>query len=290
MSFDLPAQELQKVTRARGMTAEVWLGMPHLDSNGLSLNWLLRECCHRHWLSISDWLETVPSGLTDMCGDRMMASVVAVTVRGRLERFQEDDLATIEMLTAPRRETGWLSTWLIRSKSGGVCQIELVTSYAKRTGPSNRDLRAAELPHELLPYFDGKKSQRAQVLKSQGRSERAAAPAAGAPLLAMLVREHAHYNAVGLMYFANFVEPFEEVERLAIPGCFGEYALVSRDIHYSGNVDAGDHLDIDCTPLVTSIGPVAEILLTSVARRRSDDRIVAICVSTRQVKPRGASS
>lgn len=257
------------------------LGMPHLGHAGLSLNWLLRACCHRHWWSIAARLGRPPSELIDMRGERMLPSVVAVTVRGSLDRFREDDVVSFDRAVAPSRETGWRSYWCLISSSGATAEVELVTRFAKRSGPSNKDLAAAEVPHELLPYFDGEQAQRTAILKARGRTEKAAAPEPGAPLHSFAVRADTHYNGVGLMYFANFVEPFDQAEHLSLPGGIGGREIVSREIHYYGNVDTDDHLDLDCIPLVTGIAPNPEVKLTSFARRRSDDKIVAVCISVR---------
>jgi probable biosynthetic protein (TIGR04099 family) len=271
-------------------TAAIRLGMPHLDCTGLSQDWLFRECCRRHWWAFAEFAGRAPSELTDCQGVRMMASVVVATVRGPLHLFREDDLLSIDMLVAPARETGWRSAWVARSGRGAVVSVELVAVFAKRAGTSNTVLNIADLAHEFLPNFDGAESKRAHVLRARGRSERAAVPEPGAPLFSLPFLAHAHINGFGLMYFANFIDPFEHVERLAITRNFGTYRLASRQIHCFGNVDAGDWLDFDCSLRVAAIAPEAEIVLTSTARRRSDDWIVAVCISTRQVANPGAPS
>lgn len=288
MSFDLPMSHLQATPVLPNDAFIFRVGMPHLSCTGLSLNWIFRECCHRHWWSISGGVGCAPSELTDMRGDRMMASVVSATVRGALHQFREDDVVKLEVVTTPRRETGWRSSWVVQSAAGAALRIELVTTFAKRVGPTNKDLRAAELPHELMPYFDGLDAARAQVLKARGRAERNAAPEAGAPLFSLPVRELAHHNGVGLMYFANFIDPIDQTERMAIPGNFDLFKLASREVHYFVNVDAGDTLEFDCTPRVTGLSPDAEITFSTIGRRKSDQKVIVACTSTRRADSENA--
>jgi probable biosynthetic protein (TIGR04099 family) len=56
-------------------------GMPQLALNGLSENWLLKECGHRHWEALAvDAGHAVPEFIDD-AGNKAYAAFTAVRLR-----------------------------------------------------------------------------------------------------------------------------------------------------------------------------------------------------------------
>lgn len=259
------------------------LGMPHLNGTGVSLTWLLKECAHRHWWSLSGWLGQRPGDLRDLTGARIMASVVAATVQGNGEGFSEDDLARIDTEIAPRPASGWRGVFSLKSASGARMVVELITSFARREGSSNTALAAAALPAELRAARSGSGASRANVLRRNGRSLRAAPWSTEDPCHASVeIFGPTHFNGVGLTYFANFSDMFERAEHASIPPLKPRLPVVAREIHYFGNIDEGDVLDISSRATAKGIAPKPLIEVLSAARRRSDNSVIAICLSERR--------
>ncbi|UMA66240.1 hypothetical protein LVO79_07290 [Roseivivax marinus] len=284
MSLDLKTTEMSSCATDCNLDETVRLGMPHLTACGLSMNWVLRECCHRQWWQIARHLDTDPARLTDLAGARMMASVVDVSVRGSLSAFREDDLLRIEPLVLADPATGWRAKWMIRSAAGASAMVELVTAFAKRTSDSNSSLSPAMLPAELKADRSAPSSSGARRLRARGKSIRAAAPGENAaPLFSFEVFGPSHFNGVGLVYFANFVDFFERAESLAIPDPMRTLTVTARSLHYFGNADHGDWIDIECGDTSCALTEGTELTSFSVARRRSDGVVIAACMTSRGV-------
>ncbi len=252
------------------------LGMPHLDGTGLALNWLMRECCHRHWWAIAETIGTTPSGLRDIAGDRVMASVVSAKLQGSGTAFAEDDIATLGLVCAPSAANGWRSETIFRSESGAAMTVELLTAFAKRSGKSNTGLAAGDMPEALRPPRADPAGRRARILRARGRAERAAAEELEEPPhMSFPIVGRAQFNGVGLTYFANFNDFFDHAEAAAMPPALDGMPSIDREIHYFANIDAGDTLEIHTRISAAGIHPVPVVECISHARRRSDGAVIA---------------
>lgn len=258
------------------------LGMPHMNARGVSLNWLLRDCCHRHWWALARLLDCEPSNIRDESGTRAMASVVSAVISGRPSDFSEDDLVGIRQITAPHPTNGWRSETLLVSDRDAFLSVELVTTFAKRTGPSNRNLAPADMPESLHVGGAAPEARRARLLRAMANAARAAAVAdERPPHLSFVVCPEAHMNGVGLMYFANYIDCFAQSERNVLPPLAQDMPLISREAHYFGNIDAEDFFDVHSEVGVTLLGASPRIETNSSARRRSDGTVIAVCKSVR---------
>jgi probable biosynthetic protein (TIGR04098 family) len=243
------------------------------------MNWLLRECCHRHWWALAESLRTSPTSLVDESGVRAFASVVAAVVSGRPSGFAEDEIVSVHHVTPPRAANGWRSETLLAGESGAFLTIEIVTAFARRNGSSNHALERARMP-VALSSGGGSEGARARLLQARGRAERAAALNDGRPPhLSFSICPETHLNGVGLMYFANFVDCFAQTERTVVPPLVAEMTLASRELHYFGNIDPGDALDVLSDVSVVRLHASPRVDVTSSARRRSDGAVIATCRS-----------
>jgi len=258
----------------------VRLGMPQLSNGGLSLNWLLRDCGHRHWLAIAEETQTPPGKLRDRSGARAMASVVACAVNGEAHHFHEDDLVTVTVAAAPKAATGWRGEYALTNGSGAWIVVELLTVFARRSGQSNRDLEPADMPPAMMPDRESPAARRTGTMRSTGRALRALlADDAPPPHLSFPINREFHYNGVGLVYFANFADFFSAAEANVVPPAFC-VSPKRREIHFFGNLDAGDRLDVVADASVHSVAPRPSVVVRTAARRRSDRYVVAVCETT----------
>lgn len=268
--------------RARPDDEVIRLGMPQLGRDGLSLNWLLRECCHRQWWAIANHFQTAPSQIVDRNGERAMASVVACVIHGDPAAFREDETASFDEVVAPTPATRWRGEYALASNRAAWMVVELVTAFARKAGPSNRDLAAADLSGAKAP-FCGRRMQRAGELRARAqelrqRFQNDTRP----PHLTFPIYPDVHLNGMGLVYFANFVDFFLAAEANALPPTLA-IAARRREIYYFGNLDAGDQLDVVCDVSVRSVAPVPHVVVEAAARRRSDGRTIAVWESERAV-------
>ena len=258
------------------------LGMPHLGPQGIGEAWLMRRAAHLHWAATARHAGCSPSGLRDATGARAMASFVSARVTGSLDAFCEDDLVDLSLVRPPRPENGWHSRVLLRRLDGdGTAAVELVSRFARRGGPSNRRIEAAQMPDEMRSAPEEALPNAARVLRARARSLRKAAPPAGAPLVSMPVLAEADLNGVGLLYFANFLRFFAAAEGAALAGSWRVPSVSLREVHWYGNADAGDRIDLTCALHVSRGTPDLTSHAFLTARRASDDTLIAACETIR---------
>jgi probable biosynthetic protein (TIGR04098 family) len=248
-AFDSTLFDLAGGGAAARAPATLRLGMPHLDHAGLDARWLLREACDRHWRALGD-----------------------------LAAMREDDRAALALSVAPSRENGWRSVTTLAAESGAQVTAELLTAFVRRADASNASLRKAEMPPALTALRDYPAGTRTRRLRARGRAAREAAEAEKAPVFyTHRVLSAVDFNGVGLLYFANFPALFAAAEHAATAPMSARFAAARREIHYFGNADCGDALDVSARLRATGIAPEPELVIDSAARRASDGRVIATC-------------
>ncbi|MEM1428460.1 MAG: LnmK family bifunctional acyltransferase/decarboxylase [Pseudomonadota bacterium] len=259
------------------------LGMPHLNATGVSLNWLFRECCHRHWWAVAERAGTVPSDVVDLAGDRVLPSVVCAVSAGRPGEFAEDDLVDLRPVIRPAPETGWRSETVLTSTSGGHLVVELITRFVKQKDGDSATLVPADMPAEFDVKPGAAKARRASLLLAAGRTAlEEADDQPPPPHLSFAICPETDMNGVGQMYFANFIDVFGRAERNAIPPMIAKMSMLSREVHYFETADAGETIDVHSEVSLLRLGQASRIQTVSYARRTSDEKIVAICRTTRE--------
>ncbi len=257
------------------------IGMPHMDGQGLSLSWLLRESGHLHWMSVAEFAGRPPNGLRDLRGNRALPGVVAATVAGRPDAFGEDDVVELKLAQRPSPLNGWRSVTEICSTSGAKLSVELVTAFVTRSGTSNHSLELARMAPEFLSERGTMTSRRTDQIRRMGSMGRHAVEEADSaqPALSILVSSHLHFNGVGLGCFAALHDYFVAGEEATLQSEPERPLVGSRRVHYFGNVDAGDALDIFTRSDKRLVEGETCLVMTSHARRRADGLVVAVCES-----------
>lgn len=248
-----------------------------MDAEGVSQGWLLREACHLQWMSIAARLGVQPTEFRDRQGHRVLPSVVAATLNGDAARFREDDLCDLYLTEHPNPENGWRGQVdLVNSAGGHVLRAEIVTAFAHRAGPSNRDLAPADLEAGLQAHRDGAAARRTSVIRRLGNAQRAQARHDQDPPHRVIeIDPGSHLNGVGLVYFAAIHDMLAGTERRAIPDLVRAWPMRDRRVHFYGNLDAGDQVEIISRARVRALTPDAHVSVVSNARRASDGAVIA---------------
>lgn len=256
------------------------LGMPHMNGQGLSLTWLLREAGHLHWWSLAEFTGRHPNDLKDVNGDRALPGVVACIVSGRTDAFKEDDVVELKQLQRPSTLNGWRSVFELRATSGASLSVELVTAFATRGGASNHSLETAKMSQEFVAERGTMTSRRTDQIRRHGSIDRRRAEAEMLPpVLSVRISSHLHFNGVGVACFASVHDLFVAAEANSNLE-HAEYANVeTRRLHYYGNFDNGDMLDISVSHEERLVEDEQCLVLVSNARRRADGLVVAVCES-----------
>ena len=158
----------------------------------------------------------------------------------------------------------------------------MASVFARRDGPSNAALRAADMDAALAPPpMPELMPREARVLRGRARAMREAAGVRPpAPVLTVRVGAH-DLDGAGLLPPAALLRHFAGAEAAALDGPWTAPPVHRREVHAYGNVDPGDWLDLDCDLLATEVSPEPAVFSSIVARRASDGALVAACETVR---------
>ncbi|MEM6667398.1 MAG: LnmK family bifunctional acyltransferase/decarboxylase [Pseudomonadota bacterium] len=256
------------------------LGMPHMDAAGASRSWLLREACHLHWSHIAGEIGVGPTGFRDRSGARVLPSVIACTVNGDAARFQEDDEVRFRVVEVPSARNGWRSQIDLIGHHGAIVTAEILTSFARRRGSSNARLEAADLEPLFAPDFAVREASRAALLRRLGKADRARVMFdPSEPHVVIPVIKGRHLNGVGLVYFTEMHDMIAAAEHKAVPEPIQSWPIRNRRVHFFGNLDAGDTLELTSYSGALTLSPNSNVIVRSHARRASDNMVVAVAES-----------
>ncbi|MPW19703.1 hypothetical protein GCT13_23085 [Paraburkholderia sp. CNPSo 3157] len=225
-------------------------GMPQLSYTGLSENWLLKECGHRHWEALAAHASRESIDFHDDNGDRSYAAFTAIRLQTRgLDSIAEND--TFDICTALCR-TGAVrhfSTHRIVRGDAPVAEIAMASAFVTRgKARSNRSVARstlAALSGEVVSMPD-QALQMVQMSKRFRCADHAAMPDLGpsnAEPVEFLPCPNTDFNGADFLYFASFQAFVDRAEwqrhRFDEPP-----VLASRSLFYYGNVDVGDTLSV----------------------------------------------
>lgn len=245
-----PAQPAEFV-QPRTVAQPVTVGMPQLALHGLSENWLLKDCGHRHWLMLAELFGQPLPDFRDGEGTTLYATFTGLSLSGaRLDRVAEHDRLDIAGRIGRISRTQYLSVQTIQANGTPVATVTLQSIFLKRAvaGDNHSVLRA--LPHPA-PRF-------------------APVPAAEAPFASLCQRfrrenweEHwtfrrdrrqpdaevmvdpcpaTDFNGAGFLYFASFPALMDRADWALERSAGTDWHTAGRDIFYYGNINPGDRL------------------------------------------------
>ncbi len=247
------------------------LGMAQLAPEGLSEQWLLRECGDIHWSLIAEAAGLDRAVFTDSEGRPAYAAFCATSLevsRSTIRLQGAEVIIKSGIFRLSRGRTG--SIHAVCHQGQELARLSMISTFVShdesglnRRIVRNRTVSEAELPSApatLLALNNAarevsKSSQELLAASDKGYRERPC------PSL--------DFNAVGLLYFPVFSRLAEraqwETNRSLAP-------LARRDVVYLGNLDQGDSIEV----LKTRLG-------MGIFR---DDGLLIACVRTsRHVRP-----
>jgi probable biosynthetic protein (TIGR04099 family) len=229
------------------------IGMPHLAVGGLSENWLLKECGHRHWMLLAAELGLSKPDFRDADGNRLYAAFTAVRVcDAQLGSVREGDALRLRTSLGRISRTQWLSSHVAVSKERLTARVTMNSVFVRRTvAGSNRHVEraavAASLPR-IDPMLDGGDLARhAREVRSANWSEHFGFKRGNATQIAVFDFRpcpYTDFNGADFFYFASFQSLVDRAEwdwRLQ-GGALAE--TTHREIFYYGNIDIGDELRV----------------------------------------------
>lgn len=147
-------------------------------------------------------------------------------------------------------------------------------------GASNRDLEAAALDAGFRTDRDAPEARRSGVIRRLGKAARViASHDLDPPHEVVEIDPTKHINGVGLVYFAEIHDMIAGAERRAVPDLVKVWPLQDRRVHYFGNLDADDRLEITSRASAQALSPDACVVVKTHAKRASDGVVIATAES-----------
>jgi probable biosynthetic protein (TIGR04099 family) len=251
-------------------TVAILLGSPHLASNGLSENWLLKELGHRHWLLVAELAGLSAPRFYDRRGNPVYGVFCAVSIaEGDFRQAQENRVLQIASSLARVSHTQIQSTHRLAIDGFAVGAVTMVSTFVSGAVGYNHAIARA-IADGLPPV----KTRAADVNASRQRkisqtADRAAAPSPLARLASELCagRLGSHmgfdprvekevcsvafdpcpsvdFNSAGFMYFANLVAMIDRMEYRLDRDAAPRATTVDRDVFFYGNVVRSETVEV----------------------------------------------
>ncbi|MEJ0092421.1 MAG: Pnap_2097 family protein [Methylocella sp.] len=248
----IPQREsLIETPSAAALGPTVLLGMPHLSLRGVSENWLLKECGHRHWFMIAAAAGLPAPDFRDADGEPVYAAFCAATIRNaKFGALSEHDELSFSSSLARISRTQFVSIHKLTCFGREVGEVELVSVFVKRREKGkNRSITRIALtgfPAVERRLEFGHAAGIAAMIRADRWTEHFGFLRAGAREDAQLTIRPCpsqDFNGAGFLYFAAFQSFVDraEWELLAMPA-LAHLTTAARHVIYHGNIEPGDRV------------------------------------------------
>lgn len=269
------------------LSSAVKIGMPHLSLSGLSENWLLKECGHRHWFLLAGAAGTPYPDFRDAAGDPVYAVFRAVAIRdAHFERVAENDDLSFSSSLSRISRTQFVSLHRLTCRGQKVGEIEMISSFVKRTVAGvNRSVARVEL--NAFPFAgEFAPSVLADVASDfwndnwrQYCGFQRNKPANDGELV-IRPNPSIDFNGAGFLYFASFPALVDRAEwELLSPSPM--LTTIAREVIYYGNIEPRDEVVIRVNGLRGD--PEADLTHWCVLHRRCDNAKLADIFTRRKL-------
>lgn len=233
---------------------EVYIaGMPQLSYAGLSENWLLKECGHRHWMGLAELNNQVLPAFYDLSGNKAYAAFTAVKIKSRtLESIEENQSFSIRSEVARVGPARYFGEHTVSSRSFQCAQVSMLSTFVfRRESRNNQSVTRASFKAEPAEFNGDRDSLDAWIAfaKSARNGDWVEHmgikryTSGGKHSLTYLPCPHSDFNGANFLYFASFQNFIDKAEW----EWFGTdvlWALDTRELYYYGNINVGDALTI----------------------------------------------
>ena len=229
-------------------------GMPQLAYTGLSENWLLKECGHRHWMGLAELSGIQQPDFHDENGQKSYAAFTAVSITAaKLNSVRENHEFKVASQVSRVGQARHFSVHNIKSENENIANIQMLSTFVFRreTGNNQSVMRAnfANFSHSD-PTIEAntlmqlcKKIRADDWLEHMGLNR---ASKATIKEIEFLPCPSHDFNGANFLYFASFQAYVDRatwawsqnksIENLP--------SIINRDLFFYGNINVGDTLKI----------------------------------------------
>jgi probable biosynthetic protein (TIGR04099 family) len=231
--------------------------MPNLAFTGVSENWLLKECGHQHWLALANLHERPLPDFRDDSGRIAYAAFTAVRSWDMaLEKITENRHFHIHTRLSRAGLARHFSEHQIMLGERIVGRLALISTFVSRHTPGdNRSVNKACLagsnakiahPSALLEelHADNRRLRTGEWKIHYGIHQQECGPLS---VFDFSPCPDVDFNGAGFLYFANFQAMVERAE-WAVLGLRRPGHIRRRELHFHGNLNIGDSLQIKLHP------------------------------------------
>jgi probable biosynthetic protein (TIGR04099 family) len=241
------------------ITENFQIGMPNLSLGGLSENWLLKECGHRHWIALATMLRLATTDFRDVDGNRLYAAFTAVRVcDGQLGRVSEGDELRIVTSLARCSRTQWFSSQKVLCNERRIARVAMGSVFLRRrvTGSNRHVERATVAGSQAWPgeaFWPGEALddmgllESARLLRSGNWQRHFGFERMGAGEIADFSFRpcpNSDFNGADFLYFASFQSIVDRAEWQWTEKGRSPSVTKHREIFYYANIDVGDDLRV----------------------------------------------
>jgi probable biosynthetic protein (TIGR04099 family) len=240
---------------------EVYIaGMPQLSYQGLSENWLLKECGHRHWLALAELNNQSLPEFHDASGNKAYAAFTAVKITSKtLEKIEENQSFSVRSEVARVGAARYYGEHSISSRSFNAAQVSMLSTFVyRREHGNNQSVTRANFVNEPQEFNGDRKELDEWIAFAKAARSNNWVEHLGIQRFASGDKKtitfnpspYSDYNGAYFLYFANFQNFIDRAEwewfkRDSI------WALDRRELYFYGNINVGD-------PLIVSLGSSVE--------------------------------
>lgn len=233
---------------------EVYIaGMPQLSYAGLSENWLLKECGHRHWLGLAELNNQELPEFFDLSGNKAYAAFTALKIKSKsLEGIDENQSFSIRSEVARVGPARYLGEHTVTSRSFQCAHVTMLSTFVfRREFKNNQSVTRASFKAEPTEFNGDREGLDewlafAKMARSGNWVEHMGIKryyTGKKHALTYTPCPHSDFNGANFLYFASFQNYIDKAEW----EWFRDdelWALDSRELYYYGNINVGDSLTI----------------------------------------------
>jgi probable biosynthetic protein (TIGR04099 family) len=261
----------------RALDPHVLLGMPHLNSSGISETWLMKELGHRHWLMLARQLGMDNADFRTADGEEAYAAICATSLTAaRFDVVQANNILTIHSILSAVSRTQASTRHELSVHGRSVGTVELISTFVHRIiKGNNHSIARVTLREPQAQRFEWSPLAKnaADIRHGRLRTHFGLPVSAEKELLTFRFNPSIsqEFNGAGLFYFAEF----QALADRALENWFPSKGPVSRrEVFFLGNIEKNESVFFDlidyCSEQKTVYGQL----------RREDGKVIARMFNT----------
>ncbi len=231
-------------------TGVYFAGMPQLAYQGLSENWLLKECGHRHWMGLASLSGKRQPDFCDLNGNKSYAAFTAVRITSaKLHEVVENQRFSISSQVSKAGQARYYSSHQLISGSD-VSHIEMLSTFVfRREAGNNQTVSRANFINPNISEPEPEASelmQQVKIIRTEVWDKYLGVLRSSKSTLKEIEFSpcpNNDFNGANFLYFASF-QAFIDRAEWAWFNAKDLPSISDRHMFFYGNINVGDKLKI----------------------------------------------